>query len=189
MVTGKAGCACSARRCIACVMPSRKNASAFSLLAVSVGRGHQLLGLGHGERGEEVREDGLQRAAQPDVEEVRQVGVADVVVVRRIGGDDSIARQQTALRIRLESRTLVTPLTHMASSTSCHLRRSRCRCLQSPTRSGLASAVVPGHRDRLPPERTSKRLVSRQQSNRRSTNCSQRPCLRRIAKYIPTASA
>ena len=41
------------------------------LAAVAVWRSDQLLGLGHGERGEEVREDGLQRAAQPDVEEVR----------------------------------------------------------------------------------------------------------------------
>ena len=43
------------------------------LAAVAVGRGHQLLGLGHSQRGEEVGEDGLQRAAQPDVEEIRQV--------------------------------------------------------------------------------------------------------------------
>ena len=60
------------------------------LAAVAVGRGHQLLGLGHGERGEEVGEDRLQRAAQPDVEKVRQVCVADVVVVGRVGGDDFV---------------------------------------------------------------------------------------------------
>ena len=60
------------------------------LAAVAVGRSDQLLGLGHGERGEEVGEDGLQRAAQPDVEEIRQVSVANVVVVWRIGGDDSV---------------------------------------------------------------------------------------------------
>ena len=40
------------------------------LAAVAIGRGDQFLGLGHSERGEEVREDRLQRAAQPDVEEV-----------------------------------------------------------------------------------------------------------------------
>ena len=45
------------------------------LAAVAVGSGDQLLRLGHGKRGEEVGEDGLQRAAQPDVEEVREVGV------------------------------------------------------------------------------------------------------------------
>ena len=62
------------------------------LAAVAIGRGDQLLGLGHGERGEEVGEDRLQRAAQPDVEEVRQVGVADVVVVGRVGGNDACRR-------------------------------------------------------------------------------------------------
>ena len=53
-------------------------------------RGDQFLGLGHSERGEEIGEDGLQRAAQPDVEEIRQVGVTDVVVIWRIGGDDFV---------------------------------------------------------------------------------------------------
>ena len=43
------------------------------------------LGLGYGERGEEVGEDCLQRSAQPHVEEVRKVGIPDVVVVGRIG--------------------------------------------------------------------------------------------------------
>ena len=66
------------------------------LAAVAVGRGDQFLGLGHGERGEEVGEDGPQRAAQPDVEEVRQVGVADVVVVGRIGGDDLASADRSA---------------------------------------------------------------------------------------------
>jgi hypothetical protein len=33
---------------------------------------------------------GAERSAQPDVEEIRQVGVADVVVVRRVGGDDFV---------------------------------------------------------------------------------------------------
>ena len=89
---GKAGCACSARRCIACVMPSRKNVSAFSLLAVTIRRRDQFLGLGHSERGEEIRKDRLQRTAQPDVEEVRQVGVADVVVVGRVGRDHLVRR-------------------------------------------------------------------------------------------------
>jgi hypothetical protein len=42
------------------------------LAAVAVGRRHQFLGLGHGQRGEKVREKRAQRAAQPDVEEVRQ---------------------------------------------------------------------------------------------------------------------
>ena len=58
------------------------------LAAVAIGRGHQFLGLGHSKRGEEVRKDRLQRATQPDVEEVRQVGIADVVVVGWISRDD-----------------------------------------------------------------------------------------------------
>ena len=62
------------------------------LAAMAVRRGDQLLGLGHGERGEEIGEDRLQRAAQPDVEEVREVSVTDVVVVGRIGRDDSCPR-------------------------------------------------------------------------------------------------
>ena len=57
------------------------------LAAMAVGRRHQFFGLGHGERRKEVGKDRLQRAAQPDIEEVRQVGVADVVVVRRVSGE------------------------------------------------------------------------------------------------------
>jgi hypothetical protein len=52
--------------------------------AVAVGCGDQLLRFGRGQGGVEVGEDRSERATQPDVEEVRQVGVADVVVVRRI---------------------------------------------------------------------------------------------------------
>ena len=70
------------------------------LAAMAIGRSHQLLGLGHSQRGEEVREDGLQRAAQPDVEEVRKVGVANVVVVGRVGRDDpAIAEELRGMRL------------------------------------------------------------------------------------------
>ena len=65
------------------------------LAAVTVGRGDQFLGFGHGQCSEEVREDGLQGAAQPDVEEIRQVGVADVVVVRRVGAYDAPGRRDS----------------------------------------------------------------------------------------------
>ena len=58
-----------------------KESLGLLLAAVAIGCGDQLLGLGHCERGEEVWEDGPQRAAQPDIEEVRQVSVADIVVV------------------------------------------------------------------------------------------------------------
>ena len=55
------------------------------LTSVAVGRSHQFFGLRHGQRREQVREHRLQGAAQPDIEEVRQIGVADVVVVGRVG--------------------------------------------------------------------------------------------------------
>ena len=60
------------------------------LAAMAVRRGDQFLGLGHGERGEEIGKDRLQRAAQPDIEEIRKVSVADVVVVGRISGNDLV---------------------------------------------------------------------------------------------------
>ena len=74
------------------------------LAAVAIGRGDQFLGLGYGERGEEVGEDRLQRAAQPDVEEVRQVGVADIVVVGWVGGDDTVRGEAFALPRRLVAK-------------------------------------------------------------------------------------
>ena len=52
--------------------------------AVTVLVGDQLLGLGDEHGGEEGGVDVLEGASQPDVEEVGEVGVADIVVVRRI---------------------------------------------------------------------------------------------------------
>ena len=40
--------------------------------AVAVGRGDQFLGLGHGEGSEKIGENGLQRTAQPNIEEIRK---------------------------------------------------------------------------------------------------------------------
>ena len=54
------------------------------LAPVPVWSGYQFFGLRDGERGEEIGKDWTERAAQPDVEEVREVGVADVVVVGRV---------------------------------------------------------------------------------------------------------
>ena len=71
---------------------AEKESLCFLLATVPPGRGNQLLRLGHGDRREEIRKRGLQRSAQPDVEEVRQVGIADVVVIRWVGGDDFVAR-------------------------------------------------------------------------------------------------
>ena len=53
----------------------------------AIGRRHQFLGLGRLEAPEQVRPDAAQRTPQPDVEEVRQVGIADVVVIGRVGAD------------------------------------------------------------------------------------------------------
>jgi hypothetical protein len=43
---------------------------------MAVGGGHELLGLGHGQGGEEIRIHLPEGPAQPDIEEVRQVRVA-----------------------------------------------------------------------------------------------------------------
>src|SRR5262249_62255175 len=64
----------------------------LDLTPVPVWRGDQLLGLGHGESREEIGEDRLQRAAQPDVEEVRKISVTDIVIVRRICKDKTSAK-------------------------------------------------------------------------------------------------
>ncbi|EEF27749.1 conserved hypothetical protein [Ricinus communis] len=54
------------------------------LSAVAIRRGHQLFGFRNGDGREQRRKDGAQGPPQPDVKEIRQVGVADVVVVRRV---------------------------------------------------------------------------------------------------------
>ena len=69
--------------------PVEKECLGFLLASVTIGRGHQLFGFRHGERGEEVGENRSQGTAQPDIEEVRQIGIADVVVIGRVSGDDS----------------------------------------------------------------------------------------------------
>jgi hypothetical protein len=56
--------------------------------AEALGRGHQLRLLGHQDRAEEVGIEVANGAPQPHVEEVREGGVADVVVVGRVGGDE-----------------------------------------------------------------------------------------------------
>ena len=68
--------------------PIHEECLCFILTAVAVARGNQFIGLGRGECGKQVGEYRAQRTAQPDVEEVREIGVADVVVVGRVGGDD-----------------------------------------------------------------------------------------------------
>ena len=129
------------------------------LAAVAVGRGDQFLGLGYGERGEEVGEDGLQRAAQPDVEEVRQVGVADVVVVGWVGGDDLVDADSSAL-LRLPVAHDQWPMPAMLVNAL----RDSCRLADPKLPPMLAERIcfreIPSHRNRLPTETCSRRLVS-----------------------------
>ena len=71
------------------VMPSKEERFRLFLFAtMAVGCRDQFFGLGYGQCGEEVGKHGAQRAAQPDIEEVRKVSIANVVVVRWVGGDD-----------------------------------------------------------------------------------------------------
>ena len=56
------------------------------LSIVAVGVRHELLGLGREHGGDHRGVDSLQAAPQPHVEEVGEVGVADIVVVGRVGG-------------------------------------------------------------------------------------------------------
>lgn len=75
----------------------------FRLLfaAVTPGGSDQFFRLGYSQRGEEVGEDRLQRATKPNVEEVRQVSIADVVVVGRIGGYDLVGARGLIPGVRL----------------------------------------------------------------------------------------
>ena len=55
---------------------------------VAVLESYQLISFRHSQRCEQVREQRLQGPAQPDVEEVRQISVGDVVVVGWIRRND-----------------------------------------------------------------------------------------------------
>ena len=66
------------------------------LAAVTVGCGHQFFSLGYSQCGEQTREYWPQRAAQPDVEEVGEVSVADIVVVGRISRNDLLIADSSA---------------------------------------------------------------------------------------------
>jgi len=68
----------------------KKEGLCRTLTAVAIRRSDQLFCFGHRNRCEEIGERGLQGATEPDVEEVREVGVSNVVVVGRIRGHDLI---------------------------------------------------------------------------------------------------
>ncbi|MNP34495.1 hypothetical protein D3C76_1277840 [compost metagenome] len=57
------------------------------LATMSVRGGDQLLSLRYCQGGIQIRENRPQYTAQPDIEKVREIGVADIVVVGWICGD------------------------------------------------------------------------------------------------------
>ena len=59
----------------------KKKGFSLFLAAVTVGCGNQFRGLGHGERGVQVREDRLQTSAQPDIEEVATFSILNVLLI------------------------------------------------------------------------------------------------------------
>src|ERR1700742_2296079 len=61
-----------------------KKALSLLLAAMAVWGRHEFFSLRNGERSKELWKHGSQGAPKPDVKEVRKIGVADIVVVRRI---------------------------------------------------------------------------------------------------------
>ena len=128
------------------------------LAVVAVRVGDELLGLRHEHRAQQVGVHAAQRAAQPDVEEVGEVGVADVVVVGRVRGDEP--------RIDVDSRSLAVrrsggtrpPYGECADNDLPHELTERRPSPDDP-RSGVALSEVPDHRDRLP-AKTARGLAS-----------------------------
>ena len=64
--------------------PIHKEGLGRFLRAVTIGSRDQFFGLRDGNRGEEGGQDWFQGAAEPDVEEVGEVSVTDIIVVGRI---------------------------------------------------------------------------------------------------------
>ena len=85
--------------------PLEKECLGFFLASVAIGRSHQLLGFRHGERGEKVGKNRSQGTAQPDIEEVGQIGVADVVVIGRVGGYQLVNTDELKSCILLTCKT------------------------------------------------------------------------------------
>ena len=73
-------------------MPLEKERFGLCLASMTIGGGDQLFGLRNSKRGKKIGEDRLQRAAEPDIEEIRQISVADIVVIRRISGDNCVSQ-------------------------------------------------------------------------------------------------
>ena len=70
--------------------PVQKEALGRISTAMPVGGRDQLVRLGNRQRGKEVRIDRPYRTAQPDIEEVGEISITDVVVVGRVGRNDFV---------------------------------------------------------------------------------------------------
>ena len=136
------------------------------LAAVPVRCSNKLFGFRHRECVEQIWKHWLQRAAEPEVEEVRQVRVSYVVVVWRVGGDDRSGVKKLPGRIGLNSRPALAKLR----------RRQEIEYLRDPFNptkpiaAGIAERrsfrVVPGHRESLPRERTADETLCRRRYDR-----------------------
>ena len=74
------------RRCHLALVVAASELLLFSAQAREAGRiGHRLIVLVGQVVSEQIRVDGAESALQPHVEEVRQLAIHDVVVVRRVG--------------------------------------------------------------------------------------------------------
>jgi hypothetical protein len=113
------------------------------LASVTVGRRDQFLALGTASVANRSGKTGLQRTTQPDVEEVRQVCVADVVVVGRIGGDDLVGRAPCVVTA---SACALAPAPSYRKVQQALLYRSQSKFpsqLPAEPEKGFASGVVP----------------------------------------------
>ena len=100
--------------------------------SVAVWCGDKFLGLGHCKCREEIGEDRIQRATQPNVEEVRQVSVADVVVV---GGSVDTTRSHD--RTCLLASAWLRPTWKAEKPQGLQIRRSPIQFRQSSSRSSF----------------------------------------------------
>ena len=89
--------------------PGQKKGLRLFLVPMPVRSGNQFLGLGDSQRGKEVGKDWTERAAQPDVEEVREVRVSNVVVVGRVGRNHFFTGNALCPCIRLFETGLMCP--------------------------------------------------------------------------------
>ena len=72
---------------------------------MAIRRRHQLIGFRNCQRREQIRQYWLEGTPEPYVKEVRQVGVANVVVVRWVGRHNAVRSNGNRTRIFLASRT------------------------------------------------------------------------------------